>query len=116
MGSSPKTETTTTTQKTEPWYGAQPYLLDVYAGADAARKNGSPSPYPNSTVIDWSKPTQDAYASMEAIARAGSPLLGNASNATNNVLTGAAYSPTPTNTYQNLQQGLNPTANPYTAW
>ena len=114
MGTSTRTETVTSNQKTEPWSGAQPYYSDLYASAEAARKNGNPAPYPNSTVIDWSKPTQDAYANIEAIARNGSVLNGNAQGVANGVMTGSAYDSTPKNTYESLQQGLNPGANPYT--
>lgn len=114
MGTSKRTEVTTTNQKTEPWDGAKPYFSDLYASAEAARKSGAPSPYPNSTVIDWSQPTQDAYTNIEAIARGGSALNGNAQNVANGVMTGSAYSGAPRSTYESLQQGLNPTANPYT--
>ncbi|RUP22652.1 hypothetical protein [Methylobacterium sp.] len=114
MGSSTRTETTTQNTKTEPWSVAQPYYSDLYASAEAARKNGNPTPYPKSTVVDWSQATQDAYNNIEATARAGSPLLSNASNVANNVMTGGAYSGTPISTLSQLQQGLNPQANPYT--
>lgn len=108
MGTSKRTEVTTTNQKTEPWAGAQPYYADLYASAEAARKSGAPAPYPNSTVIDWSKPTQDAYTNMEAIARQGSALNGNAQNVANGVMTGSAFSGTPTGTYERLQRGIAP--------
>lgn len=107
MASTPK-ETTT---KTEPWDGAKPYLLEQYKKMDELTKAGNPNYYPDSTVIEQSQATKDAQARTEAIARAGSPLIGNAQNAVNGVTTGSAFDQSGNNT---LKQGMGYT-NPGTA-
>ena len=45
---------TTTTQKSEPWSGLQPYLKDAYAQASNLYKSGGPEFYPNATYVPFS--------------------------------------------------------------
>ncbi len=102
MASTPKESTTT--NKTEPWDGAKPYLLDQYANIDQAIKNGNPAYYPGSTVIDQSDATKAAQQSIIKTATNGSPLIGNAQSAVNGITSGAAFDPTGANT---LKAGTN---------
>ncbi|SCX36046.1 tail fiber domain-containing protein [Agrobacterium rosae] len=108
MGGSPK-ETTT---KTEPWDGAKGYLLEQYAAMDKAIKEGKPQVYTGKTEIDQSAATKDAQSMIEQTARAGSPLVTSAQNATNNITSGAAFNPAGTTTlangtkWQNAATGL----------
>lgn len=127
MPSTPK-ETTTTT-KTEPWAGAQGYLKEQYATIDRAIKEGKPSYYPDSTVIEQSDATKAAQNSMINTALAGSPLVGNAQNAVNGITSGTAFDPTGAATLaagtnwtnqgvsatKNLSDLLSGNANPATA-
>ena len=61
-------------QKSEPWDGQKPFLQQSFQQAEALRSTGGPSYYPNQTWIDFSNQSQDALASMENRARAGSEL------------------------------------------
>ncbi|KWV45668.1 hypothetical protein AS026_15800 [Rhizobium altiplani] len=96
MQSAPKQTTQTTT--TEPSKIASPYIEKYYAQLDDAYSNGKPGYYPGSTVIDLSDATKNAQNSIINTATNGSPLIGNAHNAVNNVTTGAAFDPTGANT------------------
>lgn len=96
MQSAPKETTQKTT--TEPSAIAKPYLEQQYATINKAIKEGKPSYYPGSTVIDQSDATKAAQASIINAATDGSPLIGNAHGAVSNVTTGAAFDATGANT------------------
>lgn len=49
---------TTTTQKSEPWSGLQPYLKDAYSQASNLYKSGGPDFYPNATYVPFSDESQ----------------------------------------------------------
>lgn len=60
------------TQTTEPWSGAQPYLLALYDQASKLYNQGGPSFYPESTVIPFSPQSQLGMSMMENLALGGS--------------------------------------------
>lgn len=67
--------TTTTTSKTEPWSGQQPYLHDVFAKAQGQYNTGVPSYFPGSTVTPFASETEQAMAMQADRARSGSPIM-----------------------------------------
>lgn len=60
------------TQTTEPWSGAQPYLLDMYKQASNLYNQGGPAYYPESTVTPFSPQSQLGMGMMEKLALGGS--------------------------------------------
>lgn len=111
MGGSTPKETTT---KTEPWDGAQPYILKYLDQADKLYSAGKPEYYQGDTVAGQSSATKDALSQQEALARSGSAASGlaSASNAVNNITSGNAFSGQANNTLSQLQNGINLGTNP----
>lgn len=72
-----------TTQNSEPWKAAAPYLEGVMQEANGLYRDPSvgPSYFPFSTVANQSGQTTDSLNQIEGLARQGSPLPGQASNA-----------------------------------
>src|SRR3990167_3158347 len=72
--------TTTETQTSEPWAGAQPYLREALTGAQTAYQSGKGFNYfPDSTVVPFAPQTTQALGNMEGIANQGDS-LGQAAN------------------------------------
>ncbi len=65
-------QTQTTTQNSDPWSGAQPYLKDVLSQANSLYNTGAGfNPFPGSTVVPFSEQTQGALGGIEGMARQG---------------------------------------------
>ncbi|MFN3169296.1 MAG: hypothetical protein ACE37E_01230 [Hyphomicrobiales bacterium] len=80
----------TQTNNQEPWSAAQPFLKDVIGQGQSAFGDGDfrMDPYPESTVVDYSAPTQQAMGRMQALGEQGSPIFGNAIGAANDIIVG----------------------------
>lgn len=78
---------TTSTTKTDPWAGQQPYLTYGFQQAQDQFKSGTPSYYPSSTVAPQSGNTQSAY-NMVSNQVNNNPLQGASSNQVQNTLNG----------------------------
>src|SRR3990167_11549455 len=79
--------TTNTVQNSEPWAGAQPFLLKgMEEAGNLYDIGGGFAPFPDSTVVPFSGQTQSALTGMEGLATAGNPLSGAASSNALNVL------------------------------
>ena len=81
-GSTPSrnTETVTTTQKSDPWSGQQPYLTDLYRTAQGIFGGQGPQYYPGQTVSPFSAQQDMAMQLIQGRALAGSPLNDAAQN------------------------------------
>src|SRR3990167_11416611 len=81
-GSTPSrnTETVTTTQKSDPWSGQQPYLTDLYRTAQGIFGGQGPQYYPGQTVSPFSAQQDMALQLIQGRALAGSPLHDAAQN------------------------------------
>lgn len=80
------TTNTTTVQKSEPWSGIQPYLLQI------AQASGGLQPrsyYPGQTVFDYSQPSQAYMGALLDRAQSGSPEYNASSKALTDTLSGA---------------------------
>jgi len=86
-GSSPAQIQTQTTSSS-PWAPQQPYLEEIFKGAQDAYGSAAPSFYPNSTVVDFSPQTQQALGGIEQRATAGSPLQQQAMQQAQNTVQG----------------------------
>ncbi|WP_037454278.1 hypothetical protein [Sinorhizobium fredii] len=108
MGSTPDQ----TTQKTEPWDGAKPYILKYLDQADKLYDSGKPEYYKGSTIADQSKATIVALKNTEALARNGNTsALTNATNAVNGVMTQGTNTQA-NQTLSQLQNGVKLGTNP----
>jgi len=71
-GGSPSVRTQTV--NAEPWAAQQPYVKEMFAGAQDAYRSASPQYFSGSTVVGFSPQMQQALTGMESRANAGSPL------------------------------------------
>lgn len=109
MGGSSKT---TTSQSSQPWDAAQPYLKDVLAGAQTAYKSGTGfDPFPGSTVVPFSPQTLQSQQQTQDIAGRGNPLNDAAMNATQGIINSGGG----INTEGDLRSLLGQSGNPYYA-
>lgn len=65
---------TTSTQKTEPWSGQQPYLNFGFQQAQNLYNTGGPQYYPNRTYVPFSSQTEQGLNMMQNRALQGSPV------------------------------------------
>lgn len=79
-GGSSGSQTTTSTQKTEPWGPQQPYLKEGLGLAESRYNMPGPEYYPGSTVVPFSPQTEYALQAGEQRALQGSPLNFGAQN------------------------------------
>ena len=87
-------QTTTTTQNSEPWKAAQPYLKSALGSASNLFNSGQGfNPYPGSTVAGMSSQTQGALQGMQGIAGQGDPLGQSANQNAQGVLNSGGMSP-----------------------
>ena len=113
------TATTTNVTTSDPWAGLQPFLAGTqgYPGLfnEAANQFSGPAPryYDNSTIAGLAPETNLAWNAATARGLAGSPVVQNAQNYTNNVLNGQ-YSnaflngPGGDNLFANIQSRVRP--------
>lgn len=78
---------TTTVSNSDPWSGQQPYLQQGFAQAQQNVLQRPLSYYPNSTVVPFSEETTAGLDAQANRALSGSPLVNNAQNYTNDILT-----------------------------
>lgn len=88
-GGSSGSQTTTSTQKSEPWGPQQPYLKEGLGLAQSRYNMPGPQYYPNSTVVPFSPQTEYALQAGEQRALQGSPLNFGAQNLAMNTMGGA---------------------------
>lgn len=110
MSSTPKNTTQTT--KTEPWAGAQPYLLKTYGIADGLVNEGVPNYYPGKNVIDQSWATKTAQDHMGWMAQNGTGTNEQAGATAKNILSGGAFDQAGQNTNKSLMNGISLGTNP----
>ena len=72
--------TQTTTQKSEPWSGQQPYLRRGFQEAERQFDSDQPAYFPGQTYTDFDPATQQALQMQESRAVAGNPLVTQAQN------------------------------------
>lgn len=103
--------TTTTTQKSDPWSGAQPYLTDLMSKAqqtyDASQGQNQLPP----TYAGPSATTQNALQDIVSRAQNGSPLINTADQSLSNVL--QPRTAPGADTLQSLLSGYNDPGNAY---
>lgn len=92
-GGGKQSGTQTTTQKTEPWEGQQPYLKDVFSQAQQQYQSSNPSYYPGSTLAGQSAATLGGQQSALSAAGNGQGLINNATGVANATLRGDYLSP-----------------------
>lgn len=68
----------TSTQRTEPWRGQQPYLTDIFQQAGNIYYGGGPQYYPGQTVAPFSPQSQLAMDLQTQMALGGDPTLAGA--------------------------------------
>jgi len=78
--------TTTTTQKSDPWSGAQPYLTDLMSQAQQTYQNAQGNNQLPPTYAGPSATTQSALQDIVSRAQNGSPLIGAADQSLTNIL------------------------------
>lgn len=102
------------TQNSNPWSGAQPYLLDIMSQAQGLYNNGS-SYAPFSTVAPFSPTTQEGLNLTTQRALNGSPVVNQADQSVTNLLQ-QQPTDTPSQHYLGgLASGGTMTANPATS-
>lgn len=107
---------TTTVQKSEPWSGLKPYLIDAYAKARNIQENGVPQYYPGATYTPASWMSQAGIDRLASRGQQGSPLQTAASNFALNATNGGQVSPYTTKAADTLwgtASGDYLNANPY---
>lgn len=103
----------TTTQKSDPWSGIQPYLSNLYGNADQYFKTGGPQYYPGNTIAPTSGNTINALQRGTDLATGGQPNINAAQGANLNTINGAGLNANPANPYlQQLMGGSAFTNNP----
>lgn len=85
---SPKAETVTSTQKTEPWSEQIPYLKQGFSEAQNIYNQGPQQFYGGQTYANPDAATNLGLNRMESMATAGSPILAGAGNEATKVLNG----------------------------
>ncbi len=78
---------TKTTQSTEPWKGVQPYLTQLFQRG-AAQSNVPSTFYPGTTFAGEDPLTSEYYQALTNLARKGTPIMGEATDYTSDVLGG----------------------------
>jgi hypothetical protein len=103
-----------TTTKTEPWDGAQAYLIDNYKQYNDLIKSGAPKPYEGNTVADLSNATKNAESMAQNYAgnAANQNGIKTAQNAVNGITSGSAIDQTGNNALKNLLGGVNVGSDP----
>ncbi len=81
-----------TVQKTEPPEIAQPYLKEIFSGAQQWYRSAQPQYYPGSTVAEFTPAQMQAQQGIMARALAGSPLLKAAQAGVGDILSGKGFS------------------------
>lgn len=76
------------TTKSDPWSGQQPYLTDVMSQAQNQYNNFTPQYYPQSTVAGFNQGQTSAIGATENTGLNGSPAMNAAQTSTANILTG----------------------------
>lgn len=80
---------TTSSQVSQPWSDAQPYLKDVLGGAKTAYQSGGGFDYPDfGTTVPFSPQTTQAQGQIEGMAGQGNPLAGQSTAALGGILQG----------------------------
>ncbi len=104
-GSKPSSIQTQTTSSA-PWASQQPYLQEIFTGAQNAYNSGVPNYYPENTVVDFSPQTQAGLNAIEQRAAAGSPVQQQAMQQAGNVLSGQYMGASPflSGAYQQAMQ------------
>lgn len=98
--------TTTQVQKSDPWWGQQPYLQDVMSRAQNLSTT-NPQYYPNSTVAPFNPLQQTGQAAEFAYgANGGSPAVGAATDFETNLENGAYLDPTKNPNWQSMANNV----------
>jgi len=94
MGSlfKPKNQTSTSSQKSDPWGPSQPYLKNILGQAATLQSQGGQY-YPFSTVVPFSQDTTQSLQGIRSYANQGNPLAGQAQNALSGILSGNSNDP-----------------------
>lgn len=100
---------TTTVQKSDPWPGQQPYLLDLFARAQKQLNSSNPNYFAGSTVAPQSDATTQAQQQLLAYSRGGAQQTANAAQGALNFNLTDARS-VESNPY--LQQAINAAITP----
>ncbi|MCK5013218.1 MAG: hypothetical protein KAS66_05320 [Candidatus Omnitrophica bacterium] len=74
LGGSSPAQIQTQTTSSAPWAAQQPYLKEIFTGAQEAFRGDQPSYYPESTVVGFAPQTEQALRMTEERALGGSPL------------------------------------------
>lgn len=91
MGGGSNTQTTTGTSA--PWKDAQPFLKQIYGGAQDAYESGEGFKYyPDSTVVPFASQTQNALGQIENLAGQGNPMAQAASTQATDILNSGGMS------------------------
>ena len=85
MASGGDEDTEETVQRSEPWAGQAPHLLDLYQGARGIQER---TPYGGTVFPDYSPITEEAMGAIAERARAGSPLMSPATDLASRTLGG----------------------------
>lgn len=92
-GGSKQSGSQTSTTKSEPWSGQQPYLTDVFGKAQDQFNSSNPSYYPGSTIAGQSAATMQGQQGALSAAGNGQGLVNNATGVANATLRGDYLSP-----------------------
>lgn len=90
MGSSKPSGSTTSTQKTEPWEGQQPFYKEIFGQAQDLYTGGelTPEAYQGQTIAPQSDYTTQSREAIANKALAGSPVTNNAQTLASDTLSG----------------------------
>ena len=113
MGGSSGSDTTKTTQKSEPWAAQSPYLKYGMDEATRLYQQAGPQYYPGSTVAPFSPAQQQAQALGQARALGGNQTMKDAQGYAQDVLKGNYLNSNPYQdaVFQNVQQKVMPAVN-----
>lgn len=79
---------TSSTTKSDPWSGQQPYLTGLFSAADNQYKNYTPQFFPNSTVAGFNPMETGAISGIGSMGMNGTPGLNAADKSVTNILSG----------------------------
>lgn len=99
---SPKVETVTSTQNTEPWSKQIPYLEKGFAEAQKIYEGGPQQFYPGQTYANPDVATIGSLGAVESRALSGNPLLGQAQGEASKSLSGAYLDPNTNPGFQSM--------------
>lgn len=102
---------TTTTTRSDPWSGAQPYVTDVLSEAQNLYRSNTPGYYPGSTLAAQSPETQAGIGALASRGMTGSPLLQGAQAQQLGTINGAYNDPNQNAVYNNVASHVLPSVN-----